>query len=145
YGAKEGWRQLSGRLQRARHVATLAAPKAYVEPFGFYTNPARATLIARLKEANEELELLDLRPQLTRMRMIKQPGELAAIQEAIDITAKAIRAVRRRSYQYEYEIEAAITATFRKHGTQGHGFSPIVASGRRACVLHNDTNNGLIE
>ncbi len=145
YTQKDGWRQLGNRLQKAKHVATLPAPKPYVEPYGFYTNPARATLIARLKEANAAVELLDLRPQLTRMRAVKQPAELAAIQEAIDITAKAVQAVRRRSYRHEYEVEAAITATFRKHGAQGHGFTPIVASGARACVLHNSDNNGVIE
>ncbi len=145
YREKEGWRQLGNRLHRSKHVATLAAPKPYVEPYGFYSNPARARLIARIKEQNEAIELLDLRTHITRMRMVKQPGELAAIQEAISITEKAIKAVRKRTYKTEYELEAAITATFRKNRAKGHAFTPIVSSGAKTCILHDGDNDGPIE
>lgn len=145
YDDKEGWRQLGNRLHRSRHAATLSASPSYVKPYGFYTNPARSQLIERLKSHNDNLELLDLRTHLARMRLIKQPGELAAIQEAIDITAKAIKAVRKRTYGYEYEVEAALTGFFRKHGAQGHGYAPIVAGGGHTCVLHYGANNSSLD
>lgn len=140
----EGWKRLGGRLKRVKHVATIGAPPAYIKEQGFYTNPARAALIERVKQENDQLELLDLRPQLSRMRVIKQVAEISAIQEAIDITTKAIKYVQKRQYDFEYQIEAAVTNHFRKLGASGHGFSPIVSAGDRACVLHQNENNGHI-
>lgn len=143
---KEGWRLLANRLKRAKHVATLAAPPIYLEHYGLYTNPARAMLIKKLKEANESIELLDLSGHLVRMRMIKQPLELGAIQAAIDITLDALKDATKPAklakYAYEYELEAELTSGFRKRGAAGHAFEPIVAGGERACTLHNVANRG---
>lgn len=144
YGLDDGWKQLSNRLRRVKHVATLAAAAPYVKQHGFYTNPARAVLIEKIKAANKDVELLDLRPQLTLMRMVKQPAELAALQAAIDITVKAMKSVQKKAYDFEYQLEAALTSKFRSAGATGHGFTPIVSAGERACILHQSANNGAI-
>jgi len=145
---KEGWKALESRLKKVRHVATLAANPAYLDFYGMYTNPARRALIRRLKKVNGDMELLDLRQHIGRMRMIKQPVELAALQEAIDITNETIKDVmrpaKRSRYAHEYEIEADISRGFRYRGALGHGFTPIVASGEHACTLHHTANNGLL-
>jgi Xaa-Pro aminopeptidase len=140
---QEGWKKLSTRLKRVKHVATFAAPPAFVEALGIYTNPARQRLINQLKGYNANLEVLDLRDHMTRMRVVKQESELAAIQAAIDITTEAINEVRKQSFvnfASEYEVEAALTAWFRKRKA-GHGYVPIVASGHNACTLHYVHNN----
>ena len=146
--AKDGWKQLESRLKRVRHVATLSANPAYIDFFGMYTNPARRTLIKRIKKINPELELLDLRQHIGRMRMVKQPVELAAIQDAIDVTCDTLKEVMRPSklakYAHEYEIEADITRGFRYRGANGHSFTPVVASGQHACTLHHIANDGLL-
>lgn len=146
YDDKQGWDKLSKRLNKVKHVATVAVPPAYVEHYGFYTNPARAAVINRLKEVKSDLELLDLSPHLARLRMIKQPVEIEAIQRAIDITAAGIKEATKqsklKSYANEYQVEAELTRAFRRRGSSGHGFEPIVASGKRACVLHNVANSG---
>jgi Xaa-Pro aminopeptidase len=146
YDEKSGWEQLRGRLKKVKHIATLATSPAYVEQFGMYVNPARAQLVERLKVEKSSIELLDLSPHLSRMRMIKQPLELEALQKAIDITAAAIkdslRPSRLAKYAYEYEVEAELFRGFRKRGASGHSFDPIVASGAHACTLHNVANNG---
>ena len=117
---KEGWRRLETRLKKVQHVATLAAPAPYIDVWGLYTNPARAALTKRLREINADVELLDLRSHLARMRMIKQPVELDALQKAIDITIETLKEVTKPSqlakYAYEYEIEADITRGFRRRG-----------------------------
>jgi Xaa-Pro aminopeptidase len=145
-GQKEGWDQLGGRLKKVKHVATLAAPAAYLERYGMFTNPARARLIILIKEHNPEVELLDLNMHAVRLRMVKQPEEIAALQQAIDITIATIKATttpaKRVRYGHEYELEAAITQNFRNRGAAGHSFEPIVASGERACTLHNVANAG---
>lgn len=143
---KEGWKQLESRLKRVQHVATLAANPRYMETFGLYANPARATLIRRVKRVKPGIELLDLRSHLARMRMVKQPLELEALQEAIDVTIDAmketLRLNRLTKYAYEYEIEAELSRGFRRRGAMGHGFTPIVAGGLRGCTLHHDDNDG---
>jgi Xaa-Pro aminopeptidase len=145
---KEGWKSFGARLKRVRHVATLGASPKYLDVFGMYTNPARSVLISKLKEYNPNLELLDVRTHMGRLRMIKQPAELAAMQHAIDITIDTLKAVTRPAqlakYAYEYEIEADITRGFRRSGAQGNAFSPIVASGQHACTMHNMANGGTL-
>ncbi|MGH7158208.1 MAG: aminopeptidase P family protein [Candidatus Saccharimonadales bacterium] len=141
----DGSRRLEARLKKVQHVATLAAAPAYLETWGMYANPARAALAQRLKTANPQLQLLDLRKHLAKMRMVKQPAEITAVQKAIDITLDTLRDVTKPSalakYGHEYELEADITRGFRRRGAQGHAFDPIVASGQRACTLHNVANN----
>ncbi|HUP26662.1 MAG TPA: Xaa-Pro peptidase family protein [Candidatus Limnocylindrales bacterium] len=139
---KEGWSRLSKRLKQAKQVATLVAPEAYLEFYGFYTNPARAALQEKIKAANTELEVLDVRQQLASLRMVKQPPELATIKKAITITINTLEEVRARlgSYGFEYEIEADLTQSYRKKGAKGHAFHPIVAAGLNACTIHYTTN-----
>jgi Xaa-Pro aminopeptidase len=145
---KEGWKQLTARVKKVQHVATLAANPPYIEGLGMYANPGRAALIKRLKDMNPELELLDLRQHVSRMRMVKQPLELQALQAAIDVTIDTFKEITRpgklAKYAYEYEVEADISRGFRRRGSEGHAFWPIVAGGQRACVLHNMNNNAAL-
>jgi Xaa-Pro aminopeptidase len=140
-GEKAGWKNLAARLKRAKHVATLGAAPGYSEHFGLYTNPARENLQRRLKTENDDLELLDLREHLARLRVIKQPAEILAMRQAIDITLDGIKyacsKTRLPKYQFEYEIEADVLRQFKRAGSTGHAFEPIVVSGKRACILHN--------
>ncbi len=148
YDEKEGWDILSSRLQKVKHAATLAVPPKYVEQYGMYTNPARATLIKKLKTINADLELLDINQHLGRQRMIKQPCEIESIQAAVDITISTLKETTKHSklqnYSHEYQLEAEITRGFRARGANGHAFEPIIASGKRACTLHSVQNNGEI-
>lgn len=143
---KDGWKQLSTRLKKVKHVATLAPPPAFVAYHGLYTNPARARLLRSIKQYNPEIEVLGLKPQITHMRAIKQTQELEALQAAIDITVSTLKHVTKKGleiYQREYELEAAITANFRKSAAQ-HAYQPIVAVGANACTLHYIDNDHAI-
>lgn len=141
-GEKAGWKQLSARAKKVKHIATLAAPPAYSEHHGFYSNPARARLIERLKAIQPDAELLDLREHLAKMRVVKQPLELAAIKRAIAITMKGLNQAERRleKYGHEFEIEADLTRYYRANGASGHAFCPIVAGGKNTCHLHYTEN-----
>ncbi len=145
---RQGWKRLGARLDHVKHAATLAAPPAYIEALGLYTNPARQRLITKLKSCNEELELLDIGEHVARQRMRKQPAELAALQKAIDITIaglkQSLRPAKRAKYAYEYEVEAELTRAFRKYGARGHAFAPVIAGGPRACTLHHERNDGAL-
>lgn len=144
---KEGWQQLKAQLSHTNRVATIAAPPQYVDIYGMYTNPARWVLRRSLLQENDTLELLDVREQLTDMRMIKQKPEIEAIRRSIAITAQGLNEItdskNLQKYTYEYEVEADLTRAFRRQGS-GHAFEPIIAGGKRACTLHNIGSTGRI-
>ncbi len=137
YGEKTGWQKLSLRLKKVKHIATLTPPIAFESHYGFYTNPARGRLIDIIKEINENLELIDLKNQFSKMRSVKQPEELNAIKRAIDITSQAFKQVvtKRKSFNYESDILRLVDTYFVKHGVE-HAYQPIIAGGGNACVLH---------
>lgn len=145
YGEKEGWKMLSARLIKSKHVATIAPPPRYIDTYGMYSNPARERLVRHMREQGGELELLDIAPHMAKLRMVKQPSEIQAIQRAIDITASTIKQLTRASnlakYEYEYEIEADLYRGFRRAGSQGHAFDPIVAAGKNAATIHYMAND----
>jgi Xaa-Pro aminopeptidase len=140
-GDKDGWKQLQSRLKKVKHVATLAANPPYVETYGMYTNPARATLIQKIKEFNGDAELLDLRTALGRLRMVKQPVELATMQQAINLTVATLKKVKAKlpKLGYEYDIEAEVTGQMLRHGARD-AWKPTVGAGANACVLHWQKN-----
>ena len=80
----------------------------------------------------------DLRVALDEMRLIKDATELATMRRAAGISAIAHRRAMQaaRPGRYEYEIEAELLYAFRREGAQFPAYSPIVASGANACVLH---------
>ena len=88
----------------------------------------------------------DLRAELDAMRLRKDEAELAIMQRAADIAsaghARAMHACR--PGMAEYELEAELSYEFRKRGADGHAYSPIVAGGANACVLHYVDNNKLL-
>jgi Xaa-Pro aminopeptidase len=144
-GNQNGWQRLGERLRQAKRVAVTKAPPQYDKFHGIFTNPARARLSNKLKRYNKELELVDLRPHLARVRMVKQPEELEAIRRAIAITAAALGVVKENlaSYKNEHEIENDITSVFSRHQSIP-AYWPIIAFGKNACTLHYGMNNGPI-
>jgi Xaa-Pro aminopeptidase len=88
----------------------------------------------------------DLRAELDAMRLVKDDAEAAIQQRSADIAsaghARAMRACR--PGVAEYELEAELTYEFRKRGADAHAYTPIVAGGANACVLHYVENNKLL-
>jgi len=142
-----GWKRIDGLIAKNKRVAVLAPAPSYIEQYGMYANPARSRLMERLMHHESELDIEDIRPDLARLRMIKQDIELKAIREAINITIDSLSHVLAKPYgyySYEYEIEADISHGFRFAGAQGHAFDPIVSGGARACTLHNVVNDSAL-
>ena len=82
-------------------------------------------------------------PIMHRIRSRKTSEEVAQIQRAIAITGKAFERVCGfvKPGVKEYAIEAEITHEFLRNGSRGHAYTPIIASGYNACVLHYITND----
>jgi Xaa-Pro aminopeptidase len=88
-------------------------------------------------------EIRDLRTVLDEMRLVKDDSELAVMRRAASISAAAHeRAMRAtRPGRSEYEIEAELLHEFRRRGSQYPAYTPIVAGGANACILHYRDNN----
>lgn len=141
-----GWKRLKKRVKNVLHVATIAPGDEYVEAHGFYTNPSKKRLVQQLKTIQPNVELLDIRNHMIRMRMVKQTPELAAIQQAVDVTIDAFRQAKLAAAEsaHEYQVEAVMTGCFRHNGFD-HAYTPIVASGANACTLHYLANKAAID
>ncbi|MEJ5211172.1 MAG: Xaa-Pro aminopeptidase [Burkholderiales bacterium] len=85
----------------------------------------------------------DVRALLDEMRLIKDAHELATMRRAAEISGAAHRRAMRATApgRFEYEIEAELLHEFRRQGAQAPAYTPIVAGGANACVLHYVTNN----
>ena len=82
-------------------------------------------------------------PILHKTRSIKEAVELALMQTACDITENGFRRVLGfvKPGVWEYEIEAEFAHEFLRNRSQGFAYTPIIASGKNACVLHYIENN----
>ncbi len=82
-------------------------------------------------------------PILQEIRGVKEPEEIALMQQACDITEKGIRRLLSfiKPGVYEYEIEAELLHEFVRNRSKGFAYSPIIASGPNANVLHYLENN----
>lgn len=87
--------------------------------------------------------VLRAQPIMKKLCMIKHPTEVALLQHCCNITEKGFRRVLDfvKPGVGEWEVEAEMTHEFIRNKSTGHGYTPIVASGRNACVLHYIDNN----
>ena len=87
-------------------------------------------------------EILDWRPMLSEMRLIKSLNEIRLMQQAGQITALGhIKAMQTtRPNRFEYEIESDILHEFNRHCARFPSYNSIVAGGNNACILHYTEN-----
>ena len=82
-------------------------------------------------------------PILQRLRSVKDPIEIELMQQACNITEKAFRRVLGfvKPGVWEFEIEAEMMHEFLRNRSKGFAYTPIIASGNNANVLHYIENN----
>lgn len=82
-------------------------------------------------------------PVMADMRRIKQPREIELIQKACDITECGFRRVLNylRPGVMEYELEAEFIHEFKRLGSKGFAYTPIIASGANNVILHYIENS----
>jgi Xaa-Pro aminopeptidase len=88
-------------------------------------------------------------PILQQIRGVKEPEEINLIQKACDITEKGFRRILKyvKPGIWEYELEAEFLHEFIRNRSKGFAYTPIIASGNNANVLHyienrNQCKNG---
>ncbi len=82
-------------------------------------------------------------PIMHKIRSIKEAVELELMQRACKITEAGVRRLLGfiKPGVWEYEIEAELAHEFLRNRSKGFAYTPIVASGKNACVLHYIENN----
>jgi Xaa-Pro aminopeptidase len=87
--------------------------------------------------------LSDAHALIDAMRLIKDAHEIDLMRRAADLSAEAHRSVLRlcKPGMGEWEIEAELQRCWRAGGCQAAAYTPIVAGGGNACVLHYVDND----
>ncbi|MBO0933641.1 aminopeptidase P N-terminal domain-containing protein [Fibrella aquatilis] len=88
-------------------------------------------------------KLSRLAPLMHQLRAIKLPHEVALLQRAIDITDGMFRRLLGfvKPGVWEYEIEAEMMHEFLRNRSRKAAYTPIIASGKNACILHYIDNS----
>jgi len=91
-----------------------------------------------LKENYPAHQVAKSNPILQRLRSVKHPLELDTMQQACNITEKAFRRILKYTKPgvWEFELEAEIMHEFLRNRSKGFAYTPIIASGKNATVLH---------
>src|SRR5882724_6716719 len=87
-------------------------------------------------------DVRNLRPGADSLRLVKDADEIARTRKAVDISVLGHNAAMQaaRPGAWEYEIEAALEAEFRRNGADRVGYPSIVGSGPNSTTLHYDVN-----
>jgi len=107
------------------------------------TETREARFVKWWKEKYPAHQVAKSNPILQRIRSIKEQEEINLIQKACDITEKGFRRVLSftKPDVTEYEIEAEFIYEFIRNRSKGFAYTPIIASGNSANVLHYIENN----
>ncbi len=86
------------------------------------------------------------RALLSELRLLKSPDEVAVMRQAADISVQAQLAAMgaTRPGVHEYQLEAVMQQVWRSAGSEGPGYTPIVAGGDNATILHYVRNRDVL-
>ncbi len=107
------------------------------------TETREARFVKQWKEQYPAHQVAKSNPILQRLRSVKEQEELDLIQHACNITEKGFRRILPfvKPGVTEYEIEAEFMHEFLRNRSKGFAYTPIIASGNNANVLHYIENN----
>jgi Xaa-Pro aminopeptidase len=105
-------------------------PKTYTE------TDKRST--ERLRTLAPSAQIQNIAPIVAALRIKKSPTELALLEKTVSITLAGHEAAAKTIAPgvWEYQVEAALEAEFRKRGAERPSFPSIVGSGINSTVLH---------
>jgi Xaa-Pro aminopeptidase len=107
------------------------------------TETREARFVKWWKEKYPAHNVAKSNPILQRLRSVKEKEEIGLIQTACNITEKGFRRLLPfvKPGVTEYEIEAELIHEFVRNRSKGFAYTPIIASGNNANVLHYIENN----
>lgn len=89
------------------------------------------------------IDLKNFSNQLGMMRLVKEDSELSLMRKSCEIAALTHKAVisMAKVGMSEFDLETMYLNEFKSHGSKDISYTPIVAGGERACILHYIDNN----
>ena len=131
-------------LDHAYDISQLEDKLAQLIPANscIYFDAKSCTLDSKITNLLSQYNPISLQAPLHEMRLIKEESEILTMQKAADISSAAhtLAMAQVTPGMFEYELQSVFDAHFVKNNTQ-HAYTPIVAGGKNACVLHYIENN----
>jgi Xaa-Pro aminopeptidase len=92
-----------------------------------------------------EYNIKSLQSPLSEMRLIKDKTEISSMQKSANISIIAHQQAMQqiKPGMFEYELQSIFDSHFTKNNAQ-HAYTPIVAGGKNACILHYIKNNKIL-
>jgi Xaa-Pro aminopeptidase len=146
-----GFDRVEGIRELPDDVTKLLAnqrPAIYTETSSNGETPASEDVTAFLRRSNGgTLSFQDVRPAIFSLRTVKDAGEIALIQKAVDASDAAHLAAMKSTKPNvkEYEISALMEYEWGKRGCERPSYAPIVGSGHNSTVLHYSENTNTMK
>lgn len=137
----EMWDTLRPSVERARRIYIVGpvGERSRFQPSGQTQD--------RIKGINPDAEVLDVRPLIARLRIVKSAGEIANLREAIGATIAGFMQAARsiRPGVSELAIEGYTLLGFRQAGAMREGFPAVIGAGPNSVNIHNDPASRLVQ
>jgi Xaa-Pro aminopeptidase len=146
FSAVKPFGELRATIEKlAKAYPNLFTALPYDSELGGY--PHEKEVVDWLQLAAPQVKLKDIREQIWAMRPIKSPGEIAFLQQAIDLSLDAhLEAMKMmRPGLYEYQVGAKMVEVHAMGGSEAEGYAPIVGAGPNSTALHYDRLSRKIE
>jgi Xaa-Pro aminopeptidase len=110
----------------------------YQKEMGGY--PHEKETLDWLRQAAPEITVKDIRANITDLRQIKSPTELAFLRQAIELSDDAqLEAMKMmRPGLWEYQVAARMVEVHAMGGSEAEAYAPIVGAGPNSTALHYD-------
>ena len=101
----------------------------------------------RIRECCPYIAIGNADALIRELRLYKQPCEIDALRTAEKITGEGIAAMMAaaRPGIYEYQLKAEFDRALNLHGTDMHGFPPIISAGKNNFCIHYYSYGGKAE
>ncbi|PID27156.1 MAG: hypothetical protein CR982_06805 [Candidatus Cloacimonadota bacterium] len=119
----------------------------YNEPYTGEAVPTYTqTIVSGLRNRYPFISVSTFNSIISDLRDIKSKAEIKIIRKAIEITGTTLHQILKqiKNFKNEREIEAELIRGYIRYGGSGHGFAPIVASGKNGTILHYEDNSSKI-
>ncbi len=102
------------------------------------SSPSQTRFQAAMRELLPALPVVDVRPDLRRLRTVKAPCEIEAMRRAEELTRLGILSMMRASRpgMYEYEYKAVWDSVLTSHGCLEPAFPSIISAGKNNFCIH---------
>jgi Xaa-Pro aminopeptidase len=117
-------------------------PVVFTELSAPGSTPASEDMLGFLRHSNAMVLFQDVKPMLSSLRTVKDAGEIALLQKAVDASVAAHLAAMKavKPGVKEYEISALMQYEWDKRGCERPSYAPIVGSGHNSTILHYSEN-----